>query len=366
MVALAVVNECLTADAVEDVDAQEALANAVAARRLATEVAHDFNNQLTNISAHAHLALSRLDPQDPVHADLREIVRASERAGRLVAELQAFSRDDRVEVERIDLNRTVRDVSRLLSVVLGDRIALDLRLAGRLPGIEAKVGGLEQAIMQLVLNARDAMAETGGRLTISSAIDDGKVVLSFTDTGPGMDRATRERAFEPFFTTKGQAVGVGLTTVLTLVDRLGGQVELESAPGAGTTVRLNLPAAEAVLVAPGHGTVLMVEDEPSLRTVVERILGDEGYRVISAASGEEALELAGAEAGPIDVLVSDVVLGGITGPELAAELKARRPALKTLLMSGYAGMPVGPVDDFLAKPFSPFELARRIRKLLRP
>ncbi len=347
-------------------DAQEALANAIAARRLATEVAHDFNNQLTSISAHAHLALSRLDPSDPVHADLREIVRATERAGRLVSELQAFSRGERVEVERIDLNRTVREVSRLLSVVLGERIDLDLKLANRLPSVEAKVGGLEQAIMQLVLNARDAMAETGGRLTITSAVGDGKVVLSFTDNGPGMDRATRERAFEPFFSTKQEAVGVGLTTVLTLVDRIGGQVELESAPGAGTTVRLNLPAAEAVLVAPGNGTVLMVEDEETLRTVVERILGDEGYRVITAASGEEALELASAEPGPIDLLVSDIVLGGMTGPELAAKLKVRRPALKTLLMSGYAGMPIGPVDDFLPKPFSPFELARRIRKLLRP
>ena len=346
-------------------EAREALASAIAARRLAIGVAHDFNNALTSISAYAHLALSRLEPADPVHADLREIVRATERAGRLVAELQSFSRGERVEVEAVDLNQSVRDVSRLLAVVLGEGIELDLRLASRLPGVEANLGALEQAIMQLALNARDAMPD-GGRLEIASATSDRRVVLTFVDTGAGMDEATLARAFEPFFTTKSEAVGLGLTTVHTLATRLGGEVELESAPSKGTSVRLRLPAAAAPAAAPSRGTVLMVEDEEALRTVVERILGDEGYRVLTAASGEEALELANAESGPIDLLVSDVVLGGMTGPDLVAKLKVRRPGIKTLLMSGYAGMPIGPIDDFLPKPFSPFELARRIRKLLRP
>jgi two-component system, cell cycle sensor histidine kinase and response regulator CckA len=346
-------------------DAQEALASAIAARRLAIGVAHDFNNALTSISAYAHLALSRLDPQDPVHADLREIVRSTERAGRLVTDLQRFSRGDREEVESVDLNDAVRAVSRLLAVVLGEGIELELRLASRLPAIEVNLGELEQAMMQLALNARDAMAG-GGRLTIESAAGDRRVELRFSDTGAGMDAATRARAFEPFFTTKPDALGLGLTTVHALAERRGGELELESAPGAGTTVRLRLPAAVAASAVPALGTVLMVEDEESLRTVVERILGDEGYRVLTAASAEDALALANAEPGAIDLLVSDVVLGGMTGPELATRLKARRPALKTLLMSGYTEMPVGSADDFLAKPFSPFELARRIRRLLRP
>jgi CheY-like chemotaxis protein len=346
-------------------ESQQALAGAIAARRLALGVAHDFNNALTSISAYAHLALSRLDPQDPVHADLREIVRSTERAGRLVTDLQRFSRGERAEVETVDLNRSVRAVSRLLAVVLGEGIELELRLASRLPGVEANLGALEQAIMQLALNARDAMPG-GGRLVIESAAADRRVELRCSATGAGMDGETRARAVEPFFTTKPDALGLGLTTVHALAERLGGELELESAPGAGTTVRLRLPAAAAASAVPALGTVLMVEDEASLRTVVERILGDEGYRVLTAASGEEALALANAEPGAIDLLVSDVVLGGMTGPELAGQLKARRPALKTLLMSGYASVPLGPVDDFLAKPFTPFELARRIRQLLRP
>jgi CheY-like chemotaxis protein/anti-sigma regulatory factor (Ser/Thr protein kinase) len=354
----------------DELDARDALARAVAARRLAAGVAHDFNNALTSISAYAHLALSRLEPQDPVHADVRQVVRAAEQAGRLVSELQAFSRGEQPERIAVDVNRCVRDVGRLLAVVLGEQIELELRLAGRVPGVEANVGALEQAVMQLALNARDAMP-AGGTLTVRSGVAEGRVVLTFTDTGVGMDAATRARALEPFFTTKDDAesVGLGLTTVHALVERLGGELELESAPDAGTTVRASLPAVQEPTRPAGEdgpGTVLMVEDELTLRTVVERLLVDEGYRVITAASGEQALELADAEPEAIDLLVSDVVLGGMTGPELAAELRARRPNVKVLLMSGYAGMSVGPVDDFLAKPFSPFELARRIRRILRP
>lgn len=342
--------------------------------RLATGVAHDFNNALTSISAYAHLVLSRLSPQDQSHADVREIVRAAEQAGRLVTQLQAFSRTDRVEAEVVDLNQSVRDVGRLLRVVLGERIELDLQLANRLPGVEVDRGSFEQAVMQLALNARDAMP-SGGRLVVQTGRADtaGDVVLTFRDTGLGMDEDIRLRAFEPFFTTKGDggSSGLGLTSVYALVERLGGRVELESAPGQGTVVRLHLPPAEAAGLhaapaQPAARTVLMVEDEDTLRRVVDRILSDEGYRVLTAASGEEALELAAREPGTIDLLVSDVVLGGMTGPELATKLKARRPALKTLLMSGYPGMPIGPVDDFLPKPFSPFELARRIRHVLRP
>jgi CheY-like chemotaxis protein len=344
--------------------------------RLATGVAHDFNNALTSISAYAHLVLSRLTPDDPSHGDVREIVRVTEQAGRLVTQLQAFSRGERPEVETIDLNQSVRDVGRLLRVVLGERVALELQLTNRLPGVQANLGALEQVIMQLALNARDAMPE-GGRLLVStgqSETPDGpRVSLAFQDTGRGMDASTRRRAFEPFFTTKanGDSNGLGLTTVYAFVERLHGAIDIASEPGEGTTVRLSFPAAAAPgglgrRPAPASHTVLMVEDEDTLRTVVDRILSDEGYRVLTAASGEEALELAVRETGPIDLLVSDVVLGGITGPELATKLKARHPALKTLLMSGYPGMPIGPVDDFLPKPFSPFELARRIRRVLHP
>jgi two-component system cell cycle sensor histidine kinase/response regulator CckA len=358
----------------DEPEARDALARAVAARRLSAGVAHDFNNALTSISAYAHLALSRLEPQDPVHADVRQIVRAAEHAGRLVTELQAFSRGEQAERATVDVNQCVRDVGRLLTVVLGEQIELELRLAARVPGIETNVGALEQAIMQLAINARDAMPG-GGKLIIETRVDERReVVLTFSDTGHGMDEETRARAFEPFFTTKAGtgSVGLGLTTVQALVERLNGQLELKTGPGTGTVVRAFLPAAEpparpaAGRGTPGPGTVLMVEDEETLRTVVDRILSDEGYRVLTAASGEEAMRVAEEEPGSIDLLVSDVVLGGMTGPELSEQLKQRRPGLKTLLMSGYAGMPVGPVDDFLAKPFSPFELARRIRRILRP
>lgn len=354
-------------------DAHDAFARATAARRVAGGVAHDFNNALTSISAYAHLALSRLEFQDPVHADVREIVRAAEHAGRLVSQLTAFSQGEQAEVEVVDVNRSVRDVGRLLAVVLGEQVELDLRLAGALPGVRVNLGALEQAVMQLALNARDAMP-AGGRLVIESAAVDGRVRLAFADDGAGMDAETARRAVEPFFTTKPgpDAVGLGLTTVNALCERLGGTLELASTPGRGTTVRIHLPVADPPPRPVSErrestpGTVLMVEDEESVRVVVERLLSDEGYRVLVAASGEQALELAAAEPGAIDLLVSDVVLGGISGPELAAKLKTRRPALKTLLMSGYAGTPTGPVDDFLPKPFSPFELARRVRRILRP
>ena len=185
-------------------DAQDALARAVAARHLAAGVAHDFNNALTSISAYAHLALSRLEPQDPVHADIRQIVRAAEHAGRLVTELQAFSRGEQAERAAVDVNQCVRDVGRLLAVVLGEQVELELRLANRVPGVEANVGALEQAIMQLALNARDAMPG-GGRLTIETRVEEGRegprVELTFSDTGVGMDESTRRRALEPFFTT---------------------------------------------------------------------------------------------------------------------------------------------------------------------
>lgn len=354
--------------------AHDALARATAAQRLAGGVAHDFNNALTSISAYAHLALSRLEPQDPVHADVRQIVRAAEQAGRLVGQLMAFSQGERAQAEVVDVNRSVRDVGGLLAVVLGEQVELDLRLAGTLPGVHVNLGALEQAVMQLALNARDAMAG-GGRLLIeTTATTDGRVLLTFADDGAGMDAETQRRAVEPFFTTKARAdaVGLGLTTVNALCERLGGELELESTLGLGTTVRLHLPAAEPPPApVPGRGaaspgTVLMVEDEETVRIVVERLLADEGYRVLVAASGEEAVELAAAERGPIDLLISDVVLGGISGPELAAKLKLRRPALKTLMMSGYPGTPTDSADDFLAKPFSPFELARRVRRILRP
>jgi two-component system cell cycle sensor histidine kinase/response regulator CckA len=342
--------------------------------RLATGVAHDFNNALTSISAYAHLVLSRLSPQDPSHADVREIVRAAEQAGRLVTQLQAFSRAEPVQAEVVDLNQAIRDVDRLLRVVLGEQVELELQLANRLPGVEVERGTFEQAVTQLALNAREAMP-AGGRLVVQTSRAEalGDVVLTVRDSGLGMDEQTRLRAFDPFFTTKadGESSGLGLTMVHALVERLGGRVELESEPGHGTVVRLHLPAAApggqpAVRPEPAARTVLMVEDEDTLRTVVDRILSEEGYRVLTAASGEEALELAAREPGRIDLLVSDVVLGGMTGPELATKLKARRPELKTLLMSGYPGMPIGPVDEFLPKPFSPFELARRIRHVLRP
>jgi two-component system cell cycle sensor histidine kinase/response regulator CckA len=342
--------------------------------RLAAGVAHDFNNALTSISGYAHLALSRLPPVDPAHEDIRQIVRSTEHAGRLVTQLQAFSRGERVEVEVIDLNRSVRDVSRLLDVVLGETVEVELQLAYRLPGVEANLGSLEQALMHLALNARDAMPN-GGRLVIETGVEElpegPRVALTLTDTGAGMDERTIRRAYEPFFTTKPGSAGLGLTIVYATVERLGGHIDLDSAPGAGTTVKIYLPPAtepepHASTAAARLGTVLIVEDEEALRRVVDRILTDEGYTVLTAASGEEALELAAAEDGRIDLLVSDVVLGGMTGPQLATSLRARRPGLKVLLMSGYAGMPVGSVDDFLPKPFSPFELARRIRRLLRP
>jgi two-component system, cell cycle sensor histidine kinase and response regulator CckA len=342
--------------------------------RLAVSLAHEFNNTLTGISAHAHLALSRTSPGDPAHEDLRQIVRATDRAGRLIAQLQAVSRGEQVAFESVDVNQCVRDVGRLLEVVAGESIEVELRLHPRLADVRAQLGAVEQVLLHLAMNARDAMAAGGGRLVIATDSQDGFVALSVTDTGTGMDAATARRAFDPAFTTKpgDDASGLGLTIVDATVRRLGGQVRLDSALGRGTTVRILLPEAAETdpfrdgMAAGTAGTLLIVEDEDTLRAVVERILVDEGYTVLSAASGEEALEVAAAAATPVDLLVSDVVLGGMSGPELVTALRGRSPGLKVLLTSGYAGMSIGPVDDFLPKPFSPFELARRIRGILRP
>ena len=340
--------------------------------RLAAGVAHDFTNVLTTITGYGHLALSRLDPREPAHEDVREIVRSAERAGVLVTQLQAFSRGERVEIQSVDLNRSVRDVSRLLEVVLGPEVELELQLAPRIAGVEANLGAFEQAVINLAANARDAMP-AGGRLTIQTGEEDGHVWLSFADTGSGMDETTRRRAFEPFFTTKQRnpGTGLGLTMVYGMVERLRGQIELRSQPGEGTTITIRLPAVAQPAVAAGEArpagaTILLVEDEDMLRDLMTRILTDDGFAVLSASSGQEALLAFDRHQGTIDLLVSDVVMPGLTGPELARRLRARHPQLKTLLMSGYAGMPLGEVDAFLAKPFSPFELARRIRRVLRP
>ncbi len=364
--------------------------------RLAGGVAHDFNNLLTVITTSADLALAELKSENPIRHDIVEIRNAGERAARLTRQLLAFSRQQVLKREVLNLNDVVSKFLTMLSRVIGEDIHLDLKLAPKVSNIFADAGQLEQVLMNLCVNACDAMPR-GGTMTIgtgAATVDeehaarrDGMtpgpyVTLSVTDTGVGMDKATQAKIFEPFFTTKeqGRGTGLGLSTVYGIIKQSGGSVWCYSEVGIGTTFRIYLPvttevaeepvSAPARSLAAGKETVLVVEDEASIRFVARRVLERSGYTVLEADSGPAALALLAEHKGALDLVLSDLVMPGMTGIELAEELRKTRPSLKLLFTSGYSADVVSdrfrPDGDwnFISKPYGVRDLIQEVRRVL--
>jgi signal transduction histidine kinase len=353
--------------------------------RLAGGVAHDFNNLLTVINASTELVLGDLPATDPHRADIQEIREAGQRAAALTRQLLAFSRHEPGKVRVVDLGEVVERVSRMLRRLLREDIELRIQRPGGPAPLLADVGHLEQIILNLAVNARDAMP-AGGRLVLAvqeevppTEVDDASagrrwVVLTVRDTGVGMDEQTLARAFDPFFTTKGPGAGsgLGLATVHGLVHGAGGRIRVESAPGRGSAFQVAFPRAEGGKGArhtgeeppllraqvPATGTILLVEDEPAVRDVALRILAGRGYQVLEARDGQEALELVERGTGPIDLVVTDVVMPRMSGAELEARLRAIRPGVPIVFVSGYTAdvLPADLPGRLLLKPYTPLEL----------
>jgi PAS domain S-box-containing protein len=364
--------------------------------RLSAGVAHDFNNLLTAINGYGDLLLGALPGGSPQREQVAEIRNAGERAARLTRQLLAFGRQQLLAPEVLDLNALVRGAQALLKRLLGEDVELVMALDPALSRVKVDRGQTEQVLLNLAVNARDAMP-TGGRLLVETqnvarlpGPPDGGgragVLLQVGDTGCGMDETTLRQLFEPFFTTKpaGQGTGLGLATVYAIVTQAGGHIEVQSEPGRGSTFRVYLPAAEGVAAeekperpppgssdAPGGSeTVLLVEDEDAVRALGRLVLRQGGYDVLEARDGGEALRLCAGHAGPIHLLVSDVVMPGLGGRQLAERLAESRPGMKVLFMSGYIddavvrhGVSAAEVA-FLPKPFTPAALARKVREVL--
>jgi PAS domain S-box-containing protein len=365
--------------------------------QLAGGVAHDFNNLLTATGGYAQQLRDEIPIGDPKRADLDQIVAASERGATLVRQLLAVSRRQVLQPRVLDLNGLVQGIVPMLRRLLGERIELTVALAEHLGHVMTDPGQIEQVILNLAVNARDAMPN-GGRLSIETAnveLDEAYarghasvapgpyVLLAAIDTGVGMDGETLEHMFEPFFTTKApdKGTGLGLATVYGIVRQSGGHVGAHSGPGQGTSFKVYLPrvdqAAEPYVatrpdgaVGRGSETILLVEDDEAIRVLATRVLERQGYRVLGAAHAAEAMALPPDELATVDLMVTDVILPGANGPELVALLTDRLPGLRVLYVSGYAEQSVlanalnGVGGAFLTKPFSPDALARKVRELL--
>jgi signal transduction histidine kinase len=362
--------------------------------RLAGGVAHDFNNLLTAIIGYTEAIAERDELDGPTRRDVGQIRKTADRAAALTRQLLAFSRKQFLHPTILDLNETASGMLQMLPRVIGDHIQTTVLLAGDLARVKADASQMEQVLVNLVLNARDAMG-TGGHLTIETAnvtlteqrlraenlaLPPGRyVLLAVTDTGTGMDAATRAQAFEPFFTTKpkGKGTGLGLATVYGIVQQSGGGLSLDSAPGRGTTMRVYLPATTAAVAqAPpqpppihdsaGTETILLVEDNDSVRDLTARALRRRGYTVHEARDPEEAVAWAVNSGIKPHLLVSDVLMPGSSGPNLANRLLQSNPRLRVLYMSGYSDDPTAIHADLplLQKPFTPAVLAERVRATL--
>jgi PAS domain S-box-containing protein len=364
---------------------------------LAGGVAHDFNNLLMIVKGHAEMLLDRIQDSSPARHNLEQIQGATDRAATLTRQLLAFSRKQVLQPKILDLNDVVAGMIKMFARVIGENIDLAFLPGSKLAPVKADPGQMEQVLLNLVVNARDAMPD-GGRLTIETAnveldrvsasqhpaMEAGSyVMLIVTDTGCGMDAGTQARIFEPFFTTKGhgKGTGLGLATVYGVVKQSGGFIWVYSELDHGTTFKIYLPQvtadvdrliAEKVAAGPvpGTETVLFVEDEESVRELVRDYLGHTGYRVLDAADGIQALEVAAAHRGPIHILVTDVVMPRLSGRELVTRITAARPDVKVLYISGYTddsifrhGVLEGGVA-FLQKPFNLRDLAQKIRQVL--
>ena len=348
--------------------------------RLAGGVAHDFNNLLTAIDGYSDLALNQLAPGHPVRSDIEEVRRAAQRAAELTRQLLAFSRRQVLAARVVDLNAVIADTERMLSSLAGEQVELRLTLDREPALLRADPGQLEQVITNLVVNARDAMP-SGGTISIATANQPEHVLLTVSDTGAGMSEETRAHAFEPFFTTKevGKGTGLGLAVVHGIVVQSGGEISVSSRPGLGSSFELRFPAAgedpvalrdsETARPESGHETVLLVEDETAVRDLARRMLELAGYSVVSASSGEEAERLFG-DLGSVDVLVTDLVMPGMNGRELADRLRRGRPDLCVVLMSGYS-QDAEALDGlraagaaFVEKPFTSSALVSEVRGVL--
>jgi two-component system, cell cycle sensor histidine kinase and response regulator CckA len=360
--------------------------------QLAGGIAHDFNNLLTAILGYSELLTDQIGPDKPLGRDLREIMTAAQRAAALTRQLLAFSRKQVLTVTALDLNQVVRDIEAMLRRLIGEHITITTELAADLHAVMADATQLEQVLMNLAVNARDAMPH-GGALTIRTwnAIAEAgdavrgaglRVSLSVTDAGTGMAPEIQARIFEPFFTTKerGHGTGLGLAAVHGIVTQLGGSIAVESVVGHGTTFRIDLPATRAA-VAPtmaaaagsapvGAETILLVEDEQGVRAFIGLALKRFGYQVLEADSAESALVLIEQDRRPIHLLLTDVILPKMGGRDLAARLGDVRPGLPVLFMSGYteqfttAGGFLEPGVQLLEKPFTAHALLTRVRHIL--
>jgi two-component system, cell cycle sensor histidine kinase and response regulator CckA len=365
--------------------------------RLAGGVAHDFNNLLTIINGYSEMALAGLASGDPAWSHLAQIKEAGERAASLTRQLLAFSRQQVLAPRVLDLNNLVSGVAKMLRRLIGEDIELAMVRDSALGRVNADPGQMEQILVNLAVNARDAMPE-GGKLVIETAnvelgdtyaarhavVTPGRyVMLAVTDTGIGMDAETQAHIFEPFFTTKerGRGTGLGLAIVYGAVKQSGGYVWVYSEPEQGTAFKIYLPRVEEVAEqvqsaevpgrpVTGSETILLVEDEKAVRALVIRVLQNLGYNVLSSASPEDALQIGERHPGPIDLLLTDVVLPGMNGRKVADNLASLRPQMKVLYMSGYTDYAVarhGVLEAntiFLQKPFTPTSLARKVRAVL--
>ena len=363
--------------------------------QLAGGIAHDFNNMLAAIKSYSELVLGETSPDDQRYADVLEIRAAADRAAALTRQLLAFSRKQLLRPEPVDLNLLVQNVSKLLGRVIGVDVECRMSLSSDLALIRADPGQLEQVLMNLAVNARDAMP-TGGKLTIGTenvvlpderagggGMPSAHVHLWVSDTGTGMEPAVRDRIFEPFFTTKepGKGTGLGLATVYGIVQQSGGTLRVDTQPGEGTTFHLYFPAdplgkvsetigEEPAMASSGSETLLVIEDDPAVLAVAARILRGHGYRVLEAATPADAERIAAKHAGPIDLILTDLMLPEMNGRELAGRLRVSRPQARLLYMSGFADDHTarwGPLEagvPFLAKPFTMDSMARKVREAL--
>jgi two-component system, cell cycle sensor histidine kinase and response regulator CckA len=388
----------------EDVTEQRVLENQFrqaqkmeAVGRLAGGVAHDFNNLLTVISGYSEVLLERTEAHNPLYPKIQAIHQATERASSVTRQLLAFSRKQMLELKVVDINAIVTELERLLRPLIGENIELETKLARNLARTRADAGQIEQVIMNLVVNSKDAMPE-GGKITIQTEnanlhkeelscehpyMQPGSyVVLSVSDNGHGMDKETQARIFEPFFTTKekGKGTGLGLSTVYGIVKQSGGYILVDSQSSQGSTFRIYLPKVEQsqpdldrVEVKQtkkrASETVLLVEDEESVRQLVRELLEAQGYKILEAPDGDEALRIASTYA-DIDLLITDVVMPGMSGRELSVRLCASHPHTKLLYLSGYTEDAIvhegvlDPGTAFLQKPFTLQTLSRKVREVL--
>ena len=373
--------------------------------RLAGGIAHDFNNLLTGILANAEILLEDLDTSHPARGEADEIRKSALRAAGLTRQLLAFSRKQAIHPSRVDLHRLVGDMEELIRRLIGENIAVETELDADTPAIWADPGQVEQVVLNLVVNARDAMPE-GGRVVLevgpahfgdedvaARSLDGSRpyVLLSVSDTGVGMDPETVKKAFDPFFTTKATGTGMGLSIIYGIARQSGGSAWIDSTPGEGTRVTVALPAAEGVPEESredpskesseegtegtdpslgGSETILVVEDDDAVRDVTTRILRRSGYQILESSSAEEGLTRIRSHGEEVDLLLTDIGLPDRSGPELADEATTELPDLPVLFMSGFPGQRAPEIPladealDFLPKPFTGEQLLRRVRKRL--